>query len=77
MQASRKELFAALAMIAAGLLAFVVVLALVEGDTDEHPLGVLEWVIAGVLIGPGFGYLIRWRRRRDRNRAAASPHDPR
>ncbi|CUX42228.1 conserved hypothetical protein [Agrobacterium deltaense RV3] len=25
----------------------------------------MEWVIAGALLGPGFGYLLKWRKNRD------------
>jgi len=28
-------------------------------------LTLTEWVIGGILIGPGFGYLIKWRRERE------------
>ena len=76
MQPSHKELFTALAILAAGTLAFTVVLYFVEGDSDGHPLGMLEWVIGGLLIGPGIGYLLQWRRKYPHNRPAVPPHDP-
>jgi len=66
MQNSRKSLIFALAMIVGGILAFFLFLYLTGHDPDESPLTLIEWVIAGVLIGPGFGYLVRWRRAKDR-----------
>ena len=61
-QSSRTHLLGALAMIAGGVAAFFVVLALMGIDPDERPLGLLGWVLGGVLIGPGFGYLVRWKK---------------
>ena len=66
MQNSRKSLIFALAMIVGGILAFFLFLYLTGHDPDESPLTLIEWVIAGVLIGPGVGYLVRWRRAKDR-----------
>lgn len=66
MQSSRKSLFLALTMIIAGVLAFFLFLYVTGHDPDERPLTLMEWVIAGILIGPGFGYLMKWRRLRDR-----------
>jgi len=66
MQSSHKSLIFALAMIVGGILAFFLFLYLTGHDPDERPLTLIEWVIAGVLIGPGFGYLVRWRRAKDR-----------
>lgn len=66
MQNSRKSLIFALAMIVGGILAFFLFLYLTGHDPDESPLTLIEWVIAGVLLGPGFGYLVRWRRAKDR-----------
>lgn len=53
-------------MIVGGILAFFLFLYLTGHDPDERPLTLIEWLIAGVLIGPGFGYLVRWRRAKDR-----------
>lgn len=53
-------------MIVGGILAFFLFLYLTGHDPDESPLTLIEWVIAGVLIGPGFGYLVRWRKAKDR-----------
>ncbi len=61
---SRKDLFFALAMIVAGTAAFFLFLYLAGSDPDEQSLGVMEWVIGGILIGPGFGYLLRWSNKR-------------
>ena len=66
MQNAHKSLIFALAMIVGGILAFFLFLYLTGHDPDESPLTLIEWVIAGVLIGPGFGYLVRWRRAKDR-----------
>lgn len=61
MQDSHNSLIFALALIVGGILAFFLFLYLTGHDPDERPLTLVEWVIAGVLIGPGFGYLVRWR----------------
>ena len=61
MPSSRKQLLIALAMIVTGLLLFFVFLGLVDPDADEHSLGLLDWVVGGMLLGPGFGYLLKWR----------------
>lgn len=66
MQNSRNSLIFALALIVGGILAFFLFLYLTGHDPDERPLTLVEWVIAGVLIGPGFGYLVRWRKTKDR-----------
>ncbi len=65
MQGSRQRLLFALALIAGGILAFFAYLALMGIDPAERPLGLSEWIVAGLLIGPGFRYLIQWRRMRD------------
>ena len=62
----RNSLFLALALIVVGILAFFLFLYLTGHDPDESPLTLIEWVIGGVLIGPGFGYLVRWRQTKDR-----------
>lgn len=76
MQATRKALFTALGMIVAGVLAFFLVLELLGIDLDQRPVGLDVYLIGGVLIGPGFGYLIRWRRNRDHDRLAAKLRGP-
>lgn len=65
MQGSRKGLFVALALIFGGVLAFFAFLAVMGIDPDKRQIGLVEWIVAGVLIGPGFGYLIQWRRTKD------------
>lgn len=59
---SRKGLFIALLMIVAGVVTFFAFLAAIGADPDQHPLGLFEWVVGGVLIAPGFAYLIRWKK---------------
>ncbi|XAZ26096.1 hypothetical protein LVY75_35610 (plasmid) [Sinorhizobium sp. B11] len=65
MQDSRKGLLVTLAMIIAGVAAFFVFLYLTGHDPDESSLTLIEWVIGGILVAPGFGYLVKWRRARD------------
>ncbi|SCB37510.1 hypothetical protein [Rhizobium hainanense] len=65
MQDSRKRLIVALAMIVGGVAAFFLFLFVTDHDPDESPLTLIDWVIGGILIGPGFGYLVKWRRTRD------------
>lgn len=76
MLSPRKELFAALALITGGVLVFFVFLALTGTDPDERPLGLLQWVIGGMLIAPGFGKLIHWRRTQSRPPTAETSKDP-
>ena len=66
MQNSRNRLIFALALIVGGVLAFFLFLYVTGPDPDERPLTLVEWVIAGALIGPGFGYLVRWRKTKER-----------
>ena len=67
MKSSRKGLFVALALIVAGVAAFFLFLFLTGHDPDERPLTLFEWVLGGLLIGPGFGYLIKWRAAQSRD----------
>jgi hypothetical protein len=60
-QGNRNGLFTALALIVGGLAAFFLFLFLTGHDPDERPLELWEWMLGGALVGPGFGYLIRWR----------------
>ena len=60
MPGRRRQLFIALGMIAVGVVAFLVYLDLTCGECNG-PFGLLDWVIAGLLIGPGFGFLIKWK----------------
>lgn len=65
MRGSRRNLFGALSLIVAGVAAFFLFLYLTGHDPDETPLTLVEWVIGGILIGPGFGYLIKVARREE------------
>lgn len=65
MKNSPNSLILALALIAAGILAFFLLLYLTGHDPDERPLTLTEWVIGGALIGPGFGYLLKLRNTKD------------
>lgn len=62
MSNSSRGLMIAATLIIGGVMAFFLFLYLTGHDPDERPLSVMEWVIAGVLIGPGFGYLLKWRK---------------
>lgn len=66
MQSHRKSLFFSLALIVAGVLAFFLFLFLTGHDPDETPLTLMEWMLAGALIAPGFAYLLRWRAQKHR-----------
>ena len=66
MQDRRNSLILALAMIVGGVFAFFLFLYLTGHDPDDSPLTLVEWVIGGALIGPGFGYLVKWRKTKDR-----------
>ncbi len=65
MQDSRKGLHVALAMIIAGVAALFLFLFLTGHDPDKSPLTLVDWVIGGILIAPGFGYLVKWKLARD------------
>ena len=62
MHGSRKAFLTGFGLIIGGLALFFLFLYLTGHDPDERPLTLLEWVLAGVLIGPGVGYLINWKR---------------
>lgn len=66
MSNSSRELIIAALLIIGGLAAFFLFLYLTGHDPDESPLGLMEWIIAGALLGPGFGYLLKWRKTRGR-----------
>ncbi|WP_425623880.1 hypothetical protein [Agrobacterium radiobacter] len=66
MSNSSRDLIIAAALIVGGLVAFFLFLYLTGHDPNETPLGLMEWVIAGALLGPGFGYLLKWRKNRGR-----------
>jgi hypothetical protein len=69
MQSYRNSVLFPLTLLVAGVAAFFLLLFLTGHDPDEKPLTLIHWVIGGMLIGPGFGYLIRWRQNRDRSRS--------
>ena len=56
-------------MIAGGVLAFFAFLFFTGADPDVRPLSLFQWIVGGILIAPGFGYLIRWRRLQDSQRS--------
>ena len=68
MQSFRKSVIFPIVLIFGGVAAFFLFLFVTDHNPDEKPLTLLHWVIGGALIGPGFGYLIQWRRDRDRPR---------
>lgn len=68
MQSFKKSVFFPIVLLIAGVAAFFLFLFVTGHDPDEKPLTLIHWVIGGMLIGPGFGYLIRWRKMRDESR---------
>lgn len=66
MSNSSRDLIIAATLIIGGLAAFFLFLYLTGHDPDESPLSLMEWIIAGALLGPGFGYLLKWRKTRGR-----------
>ncbi|MBO0131239.1 MULTISPECIES: hypothetical protein [Agrobacterium tumefaciens complex] len=67
----RNSLFFPITLLICGVAAFFLFLYVTGHDPDERPLTLVEWIIGGMLIGPGFGYLLRWRK--IRNSRGASP----
>ncbi len=67
MQSFRDSIMFPLVLLVGGVVLFFLILFLTGHDPDEKPLTVFHWVLGGMLIGPGFGYLIRWRQKRDRS----------
>ena len=66
MQSSRKGFLTAVGLILGSLALFFLFLFFTGHDPDERPLTLVEWMLGGALIGPGFGYLINWKRSRPR-----------
>jgi hypothetical protein len=58
MNPSRKGLLISLGLLAGGTLAFLAFLAVTGDGDDGRSLGLLDWIAASVLMGPGFGYLV-------------------
>ncbi|MFK3776589.1 hypothetical protein [Agrobacterium sp. NPDC089420] len=69
MKGFRDSVFFPLTLLTGGVVAFFLFLYVTGRDPDERPLTLLEWVIGGMLIGPGFGYLFRWRKMKNNGRA--------
>ena len=67
MKSDRRDLFVGLALLVAGVAAFFLFLYATGHDPDERRLSLLEYVIAGALVGPGFGYLVKWTKSRGRS----------
>ena len=70
MTAQRRSLLIAIAAIVVGLVVFFAYLSWVCGECDAHAYTFVDWVVAGALLGPGFGLVIGWARRRNEARAA-------
>ncbi|MBX5230669.1 hypothetical protein HJC06_30580 [Rhizobium sp. NLR9b] len=71
MKSFRDSVFFPVAMMFAGVSVFFLFLYLTGHDPNESPLTLIEWVIGGMLIGPGFGYLIKWKRMTDSQKVKA------
>lgn len=72
MQSFRDSIMFPLVLLLGGVAVFCLILFVTGQDPDEKPLTLYHWVLGGMLIGPGFGYLVKWRQRRDRSCAAPS-----
>ncbi|MBW9067113.1 hypothetical protein [Agrobacterium pusense] len=66
MKGFRDSVLFPITLLIGGVIAFFLFLYLTGHDPDERPLTFVEWVIGGTLIGPGFGYLVKWRGAKDR-----------
>ncbi len=71
MKGFRDSLFFPVMLMFAGVAVFFLFLFATGHDPDERPLTVFHWMLGGMLIGPGFFYLIKWRRLRDSRKAQA------
>ncbi|MCJ2872748.1 UNVERIFIED_ORG: hypothetical protein QE446_002562 [Rhizobium sp. SORGH_AS260] len=69
MKGFRDSVLFPITLLIGGVIAFFLFLYATGHDPDERPLTLVEWVIGGALIGPGFGYLMKWRRAKDRRSA--------
>lgn len=61
----RHSLLFPIVLLAAGVAAFFLFLFATGHDPDEKPLTLIHFVLGGMLIGPGFGYLVKWRQKKD------------
>ena len=59
----------AIAVLIVGMVVFFAYLSWVCGECDKHTYSLLDYVVAGALMGPGFGLVIRWARARNEARA--------
>ncbi len=62
MKRFRDSVFFPITLLIGGVVAFFLFLYVTGRDPDERPLTLIEWVIGGMLVGPGFGYLLKWRK---------------
>ncbi|PYB77113.1 hypothetical protein DMY87_01705 [Rhizobium wuzhouense] len=67
-QGFRKSILFPIILMFAGAAAFLLLLYVTGHDPDEKPLTLAQWMTGGALIGPGFAYLIKWRRDKDRSK---------
>ena len=58
----RRSFLIGFGLILGGIALFFLFLYVTEHDPDERPLALFEWVLAGMLIGPGVAYLVKWKR---------------
>ncbi|AYM57526.1 MULTISPECIES: hypothetical protein [Agrobacterium] len=71
MKGFRDSVLFPLTLLTGGVVAFFLFLYVTGHDPDERPLTLVEWVIGGMLIGPGFGYLVKWRKMKNNRDANA------
>ncbi|MDA5635777.1 MULTISPECIES: hypothetical protein [Rhizobium/Agrobacterium group] len=65
MKGFRDSVLFPITLLISGMVVFFLFLYVTGHDPDERPLTLAEWVIGGMLIGPGFGYLVKWRNMRN------------
>ncbi|PYG59888.1 MULTISPECIES: hypothetical protein [Rhizobium/Agrobacterium group] len=61
MRGFRDSVLFPITLLISGVVVFFLFLYVTGHDPDERPLTLAEWVIGDMLIGPGFGYLVKWR----------------
>ena len=62
MKRFRDSVFFPITLLIGGVVAFFLFHYVTGRDPDKRPLTLIEWVIGGMLVGPGFGYLLKWRK---------------